>query len=153
MKKGCICQIKVTATKNLVSEVSLVLRWARSPLTVFLWKIQIRSFQWFDVLVWNAPVDAGTRWLLGDLPTPHWECGTSWTWPAMTERHCCAGTLSLVSPLLHPVLTAGPSQVLLAIHWWFLPTQTYPAKLQTLCSLPSGNMEMVLNANALHFSF
>lgn len=63
------------------------------------------------------------------------------------------GTLSLVSPLLHPVLTAGPSEVLLATHWLFLPTQTYRAELQTLCSLPSGNMETVLNANNLPFSF
>lgn len=34
------------------------------------------------------------------------------------------GTLSLVSPLLHPVLTTGPSEVVLATHWLFLPTQT-----------------------------
>lgn len=87
-KKGCICQIKVTASRSLVLEVSVVLRWGRCPLTVFLWKIQISLFQWFDVLIWNAPIDAGTKWLHGDLPTPHWECGTSWTWPTMTGRHC-----------------------------------------------------------------
>lgn len=87
-KKCRIWRIKVTATKNSVFEVSLVLRWGRRPLTVFLWKIQISPFRRFDVLVWNAPRGAGTRQLRGDLPMPRWECGTSWTWPTMTGRGC-----------------------------------------------------------------
>lgn len=121
-EKDCICQIKVAATKSLVFEVSLVVRWGRCPLTVFLCKIQISPFRWFDVLIWNALHFAGTRWLSGDLPTPHWGCGTSWTWPTVTERHCvlaiitgitsplpCAHSWAIRNPLGHTLMVSSNS--------------------------------------------
>lgn len=44
----------MAATKGLVFEVSLVLRWGGHPLTVFLWKIQISPSRglmcWYEML-------------------------------------------------------------------------------------------------------
>lgn len=125
----------------------------RTPLA----SVPVENSDQFLLMVWCVDMKCSHRcW---HKVTPRWPPHASLgVWHildlASSDREAlCVGTLSLVLPLLHTVAHSWAIKSPLGHTLIFFPTQTYPAKLQTLCFLPSGNMKMVLNVHNLYFSF